>query len=173
VGLPPGSVPEKMRRNFAPPDENLSDSDIIPRNHQSDPPTHISHSEMSHHHSHGQSCNSESHDHDHSHGGEHSHDGESTHNSRKTDPCANLAGSRSDDLTPAIQSSLYQHIEFDKIVTFNEAALGSGKAIIQKPWDRRLDTSTVLESDADEQLLIYVPYALPQPLVIHSHDRNR
>jgi len=92
---------------------------------------------MSRHHSHGQSCNSESHDHDHSHGGEHSHD---------------------DDLTPAIQSSLYQHIEFDKIVTFNEAALGSGKAIIQKPWDRRLDTSTVLESDADEQLLIYVPF---------------
>ncbi|KAF8053807.1 PITH domain-containing protein [Lyophyllum atratum] len=85
---------------------------------------------MAHNHSHGQSCNSESHDHDHDH----------------------------NDLTPAIQSSLYQHIEFDKIVTFNEATTGSGKAVIQKPWDQRLDTTTVLESDADEQLLIYVPF---------------
>ncbi|KAF8544069.1 PITH domain-containing protein [Trichophaea hybrida] len=63
-----------------------------------------------------------------------------------------------DDLTPAIQSSLYRHIEFDKIVTFNEATPGSGKAIIKKTWDERLDVTTILESDADEQLLIYVPF---------------
>jgi len=86
---------------------------------------------MSHH---GHSCNDESHDHSH---GEHSHD---------------------DDLTPAIQSSLYQYIDFDKITAFNEAAPASGKAIVKKTWEERLDAAPVLESDSDEQLLIFVPF---------------
>ncbi|KAI5778212.1 PITH domain-containing protein [Geopyxis carbonaria] len=85
--------------------------------------------------SHGHSCEDE---HSHSHGGgEHNHD---------------------DDLTPAIQSSLYHYIEFDKITTFNEATPGTGKAIVKKTWEQRLDTSTILESDADEQLLIFIPF---------------
>ena len=60
-------------------------------------------------------------------------------------------------MTPAVQSSLYRYIDFDKITTYNEAAPGSGRAIIKKAWDQRLDTTTILESDGDEQLLIYVP----------------
>lgn len=59
---------------------------------------------------------------------------------------------------PAIHRSLYQYIDFDKIAVFNEAAIGTGKSIIKKTWDQRLDVATVLESDADEQLLIYVPF---------------
>jgi hypothetical protein len=66
-------------------------------------------------------------------------------------------------LTPAIQSSLYRYIEFDKIRTFNEEVPGSGKAIIQKPWDERLNDEPALSSDADEQLLIYIPYIPPHP----------
>lgn len=101
------------------------------------------------------SCNDESHDHDHDHGGNHSHDG--TYD--KTDPSRREAHAdrNPDDLTPAVQSSLYRYIDFDKITTYNEAAPGSGRAIIKKAWDQRLDTVTTLESDADEQLLIYVP----------------
>lgn len=56
---------------------------------------------------------------------------------------------------------MLQHIDFDKINTFNEAVTGSGKAIIQKTWEERLDDTKVLESDADEQLLIFVPWVLP------------
>lgn len=89
---------------------------------------------MSHH------CHDEHHDdsgHSHGDGAEHDH---------------------SDDITPALQFSLYQHIDFDKIVTLNEATYGSGKAVIKKTWAERLDTEVEIESDADEQLLVGVPY---------------
>ncbi|RPA87765.1 DUF1000-domain-containing protein [Ascobolus immersus RN42] len=81
------------------------------------------------------------HGHDHGHGGhchdEHSHD---------------------DDLTPAVQHSLHPHINFDAIRSLNEAAPGSGKAVIKKGWDQRLTETPVLESDADEQLLLTIPF---------------
>ncbi|KAK4458753.1 PITH domain-containing protein [Cladorrhinum samala] len=89
---------------------------------------------MSHH------CHDEHHDHSgHSHGDGAEHD-------------------HSDDITPALQFSLYQHIDFDKIVTLNEATYGSGKAVIKKTWAERLDTEVEIESDADEQLLVGVPF---------------
>jgi RNA polymerase I-specific transcription initiation factor RRN6 len=84
---------------------------------------------MSHDHSHG-------HDgHDHSHGG-HDH---------------------SNDLTPALQSSLYSQIDFDKIITLNESEPGSGMAVVKKSWEERLDPKPELISDADEQILMMVP----------------
>ncbi|KAK5660764.1 hypothetical protein OQA88_12130 [Cercophora sp. LCS_1] len=86
---------------------------------------------MSHH------CHDEHHDHGHSHGDEHDH---------------------SDDITPALQFSLYQHINFDEIVALNEAAPHSGKAVCKKPWTERLTIEPELESDADEQLLISIPF---------------
>jgi hypothetical protein len=64
----------------------------------------------------------------------------------------------SDDISPALQFSLYQHISFDDITALNEADTGSGKAIIKKTWDERLSESPELASDADEQLLINIPY---------------
>ncbi len=63
----------------------------------------------------------------------------------------------SDDITPALQSSLYEQINFDEIVTLNEAQRDAGKAIVKKTWMERLDLSPELESDADEQLLMTVP----------------
>src|SRR4051812_11466045 len=65
----------------------------------------------------------------------------------------------SDDITPALQFSLYQHINFDDITTLNEAEAGSGKAIVKKTWAERLRQQPELESDADEQLLMHIPYA--------------
>jgi hypothetical protein len=86
---------------------------------------------MSHH------CHDEYDHHGHSH-----HDGEHDH---------------SDDITPALQSSLYEQINFDEITTLNEARRDAGKAIVKKTWAERLSPQPELESDADEQLLMTVP----------------
>src|ERR1051326_8003982 len=92
---------------------------------------------MSHHeHGHG---HGHDHDHDHNHADGHDH---------------------SDDLTPAIQNLLYEQIEFDKVVTLNEATPESGRKIVKKTWAQRLEVEPELESDADEQLLMTVPYGL-------------
>lgn len=86
------------------------------------------------------SCEHEhGHDHgDHSHGDGHDH---------------------SHDLEPALQSNLYKQIQFDRIHTLNEAEARSGASIVQKAWTERLSDSPILESDADEQLLMHIPYA--------------
>jgi hypothetical protein len=80
-------------------------------------------------------CHDEHHDHQHNAGG-HDH---------------------SDDITPALQYSLYQHINFDNITTLNESIPKSGKSIVKKTWVERLEEQPELESDVDEQLLIHVP----------------
>lgn len=64
-----------------------------------------------------------------------------------------------DDITPALQYSLYQHINFDGITTMNEATAHSGRAIIKKTWAERLSITPELVSDADEQILMHIPYA--------------
>ncbi|EER37636.1 DUF1000 domain-containing protein [Histoplasma capsulatum H143] len=85
------------------------------------------------------------HDHDHSHSHEHGEDGHHDHD-------------HSSDITPALQSNLYQQIDFDGIVTLNEAQSKSGAAIVKKTWAQRLDELPELESDVDEQLLMYIPF---------------
>ncbi|KAH9907970.1 DUF1000 domain protein [Xylariomycetidae sp. FL2044] len=81
--------------------------------------------------------------HDHHHDHDHDHDHEHDH---------------SDDITPALQHSLYQHIKFDEIDTMNEAATGAGKAVVKKTWAERLQDEPELASDADEQILMNVPF---------------
>lgn len=63
----------------------------------------------------------------------------------------------SDDITPAVQFSLYPYVDFDNIVTLNESPRGSGKGITKKTWAERLSDEPELASDADEQLIINVP----------------
>lgn len=63
----------------------------------------------------------------------------------------------SDDITPALQASLYEQINFDEIVTLNESQRDAGKAIVKKTWAERMEMNPELESDADEQLLMTVP----------------
>lgn len=95
---------------------------------------------------HGRGARKMSHCHDehagHGHGDHHHHDHEHDH---------------SDDITPAIQFSLYEQINFDEVTTLNESTRDSGKAIVKKTWAERLDTEPELASDADEQLLMTVP----------------
>lgn len=90
-------------------------------------------------------------EHDHGHGG-HSHEGHD----------------HSDDITPALQYSLYQHIKFDDITTLNEATPGSGKSIVKKTWDERMNEQPELESDADEQLLMHIPFVYPAILPLQT-----
>lgn len=63
----------------------------------------------------------------------------------------------SDDITPALQFSLYQHIHFDEVTTLNEGTHGAGKAIVKKTWAERLSAEPELVSDADEQLIVNIP----------------
>ncbi|KAK4042277.1 PITH domain-containing protein [Parachaetomium inaequale] len=79
------------------------------------------------------------HDEHQSHGGEDGHD-------------------HTDDITPALQFSLYQHIHFDEVTALNEAAYGSGRAVVQKTWAERLQVEPELESDVDEQVIVNIPF---------------
>ena len=67
------------------------------------------------------------------------------------------AHDHSDDLTPAIQSLLYEQVDFGAVNTLNEAEPRSGASILQKTYAQRLDPEPELQSDADEQLLMFVP----------------
>lgn len=62
-----------------------------------------------------------------------------------------------DDVTPALQSSLYEQINFDEITTLNESRRDAGKAVVKKTWAERMEPEPELVSDADEQLLMTVP----------------
>lgn len=87
-----------------------------------------------------------SHCHDEHAGGDgHHHHGEGGHD-------------HSDDITPALQNSLYTRIDFDRVVTLNEDAHGAGTAVVKKTWAERLEPEPELASDADEQLLMHVPF---------------
>ncbi|KAL5612243.1 hypothetical protein BROUX41_000216 [Berkeleyomyces rouxiae] len=64
----------------------------------------------------------------------------------------------SDDVTPALEHSLYQHIIFDQIQTLNEESAGSGRGIVKKTWYEKNSVEPELRSSADEQLLIEIPF---------------
>lgn len=93
------------------------------------------------------------HGHDHGHDHDHEHD-------------------HSDDITPALQASLYEQINFDEITTLNEDRRDAGKAVVKKTWAERLETETELASDADEQLLMSVPYVLSHSFLFYSFLRS-
>ncbi|KAF9977840.1 hypothetical protein BGZ73_004753 [Actinomortierella ambigua] len=90
---------------------------------------------MSHH------CHDEAHDHDHSHDG---HDGHDHSHDRSPD----------EDL---VHGSLFGKIDRDLVVCLNEREPGQGKAVL-KPWTEKMDDTKVLESDADEQLILFIPF---------------
>lgn len=91
---------------------------------------------MSHHHAHDHS----DHGHDH-HDDNHGHD-------------------HSDEIEPALQTLIWQQIEFEKICTLNESEPDAGAKIVEKTWPQRLNPEPELASDSDEQLLMFVPYVI-------------
>ncbi|KAI9319097.1 galactose-binding domain-like protein [Dichotomocladium elegans] len=55
------------------------------------------------------------------------------------------------------QFLLYSRIDRDNVRCLNEAERDMGKDVI-KPWNERMDNVKFLESDADEQLIVFVPF---------------
>ena len=82
--------------------------------------------------------------HDHSHDS-YDHDDNHTHD-------------HSDETQPALQNLIWKEIEFEKIRTLNESELDAGAKIVEKTWPQRLNAEPELVSDADQQLLMFVPY---------------
>ncbi|KAF9469042.1 PITH domain-containing protein [Collybia nuda] len=80
-------------------------------------------------HQHNDSCGHENHGHDH----DHDHD--------------------TSDLGP--QDNLFIHIDRSNVVALN--ANGHGSDVI-KPWHERLDETISIESDADDQIIIRIPF---------------
>ncbi|KAJ2449271.1 histone deacetylase (class I) Clr6 [Coemansia sp. RSA 2336] len=56
-----------------------------------------------------------------------------------------------------LQDSLFDKVDVDKAWCLNETTSGSIKTIF-KPWGERLDTTQRVQSDADEELIIHVPF---------------
>ncbi|GAA6049627.1 hypothetical protein JCM3770_005042 [Rhodotorula araucariae] len=52
---------------------------------------------------------------------------------------------------------LYQHIDRDQVVALN-AEEGRGGKVVIRPWDQRNQEEEWLESDADEQLILHIPF---------------
>ncbi|RKP39774.1 galactose-binding domain-like protein [Dimargaris cristalligena] len=77
------------------------------------------------------------HSHGHGHGHDHDHD-------------------HSHDLEPALKDSLYSKIDIDNVRGYNESDTGAAKGII-KPWHQRKERTPCLESDCDEQLIVFIP----------------
>lgn len=94
------------------------------------------------------SHNDHHHGHDHHHHDGHDHGGHD----------------HSEDVEPALQTLIWQQIEFEKIRTLNELELDSGAKIVEKSWPQRMNAEPELVSDTDEQMLMFVPYVLRLPL---------
>ncbi|KAJ7729712.1 DUF1000-domain-containing protein [Mycena olivaceomarginata] len=78
----------------------------------------------------------------------HQHDGHCGHESTEHDHDHD-----STDLGP--KDNLFSRIDRDNVVALN--ALSPGPAII-KPWHERLDEEKSVESDADDQMIIRIPF---------------
>jgi len=63
-----------------------------------------------------------------------------------------------DDPERGVAYSLYKYIETGKVVCLNESAVNSGVKVF-KAWVDRTDVTEYVESDADEQLLFFIPFA--------------
>jgi len=55
------------------------------------------------------------------------------------------------------EESLYSRTDRDNVRCLNEREPNSGKNVI-KPWNERDDTTKYVESDVDEQLIVFIPF---------------
>lgn len=86
-----------------------------------------------------------SHSHHHEGGGDHGHGHDHDHD-------------HNDETESAFQSLIWKQVEFDKVRCLNESESDAGRKVVEKTWQQRLDSQPDLVSDADEQLLLFVPY---------------
>ncbi|KAL2913984.1 hypothetical protein HK105_206422 [Polyrhizophydium stewartii] len=85
--------------------------------------------------------------HDHGHDDHHHHHGGGGHDH----------GHDHDGPDRGAEFTLYTQIAFDSVRCLNEAVDGSARTVF-KPWDQRFDQTKVLASDADEQLIVFIPF---------------
>ncbi|KAL5280887.1 PITHD1 family protein [Megaselia abdita] len=71
--------------------------------------------------------------------------------------CSHEASSSDHSPEMGIEYSLFQKIDMENLEVLNEESEGSGKTIF-KPYEERLDFSKFVTSDADEELLINIPF---------------
>lgn len=71
--------------------------------------------------------------------------------------CSHEASSSDHSPEMGIEYSLYQKIDMENLEVLNEETEGTGKTIF-KPFEERLDFSRFVISDADEELLINIPF---------------
>lgn len=71
--------------------------------------------------------------------------------------CAHEASNIDHSPEMGIEYSLYQKIDMENLEVLNEETEGSGKTVF-KPYEERLDFSRFVTSDADEELLINIPF---------------
>ncbi|KAF9414476.1 PITH domain-containing protein 1 [Podila epigama] len=93
---------------------------------------------MSHH------CHDEAHAHGHGHEHGHGHDD----HDHDHDESPELA---------LVHESLYSKIDHDNVICLNESEPGAGKSVL-KPWHEKMDDTKFVESDADEQLILRIPF---------------
>lgn len=81
-----------------------------------------------------------------------------------------------DDPERGFEESLLPFIDVDNITCGNEAEEGSIKNCF-RPWSERSDTDKFVVSDADEQLLVYVPFTgdvkLKSIRLLYEEGENR
>ncbi|XP_030556908.1 PITH domain-containing protein GA19395 [Drosophila novamexicana] len=71
--------------------------------------------------------------------------------------CSHEATDIDNALEMGIEYSLYTKIDLENTECLNEETDGSGKTVF-KPYEKRLDTSKFVQSDADEELLFNIPF---------------
>lgn len=84
------------------------------------------------------------------------------HDHHGHDHSEGAAHDHTDDLTPALQNHIYEQVDFAAISTLNESEPRAGEKVVQKTWTERLGPQPELSSDADEQLLMHIPYVKRQ-----------
>ncbi|KAJ1664004.1 hypothetical protein IW140_004418 [Coemansia sp. RSA 1813] len=88
------------------------------------------------------SCHGEANEDDHSHSHSHSHSHDHSHDA---------------EADTGLADSLHRQLNIDEAWCLNEQTPDSIKTIF-KPWHERLDTLRIVRSDADEELLVFVPF---------------
>ena len=69
------------------------------------------------------------------------------------------------DLRDTGKHSLNGDIDLDKVVCLNEARDGSAREVLSKPWEQRNEAAPLLVSDADEQLIVTIPFTVAVKVV--------
>jgi len=90
-------------------------------------------------------------------GHEHGHDGHDGHDDHGEHHHEDGSHDHDDSYERGLEFSLYKYVNTEKVRCLNAVENGQRVACF-RPWDQRLNPPYYLESDADEQLILHVPF---------------